>query len=160
MTANLQNNSQKERNMILVSKCLTGVPCRMDGQSKLVPEIRKLVDEGKAVPVCPEVLGGLPTPRKPSERLPDGRAVNCDGEDNTDAFNKGAEMALRICREHGCTQAILKSKSPSCGKGIIHNGKFDGGLVEGNGVFAELLLSEGITVMTEEEYLNSLTSPE
>ena len=145
--------------MILVSKCLTGVPCRMDGQSKLVPEIRKLVDEGKAIPVCPEVLGGLPTPRKPSERLPDGRVVNCDGEDNTDAFIKGAEMALRICREHGCNQAILKSKSPSCGKGIIHNGKFDGGLVEGNGVFAELLLSEGITVLTEEEYLNSLTSP-
>ena len=146
--------------MILVSKCLVGVPCRMDGQSKLVPEIRKLVDEVKAVPVCPEVLGGLPTPRKPSERLSDGRVVNCDGEDNTDAFIRGAEKALCICREHGCTQAILKSKSPSCGKGIIHNGKFDGGLTEGNGVFAELLISEGITVFTEEDYLNFLSAPQ
>ena len=142
--------------MILVSECLTGVPCRMDGQSKLVPEIRKLVDEGNAVPVCPEVLGGLSTPRKPSERLPDGRVVNCDGEDNTDAFVKGANEALRICREHGCNAAILKSKSPSCGKGIIHNGKFDGGLTEGNGIFVELLISKGIMVMTEDEYLESL----
>ncbi len=139
--------------MILVSKCLTGVPCRMDGQSKLVPEILELVESGEAIPVCPEVLGGLPTPRKPSERLPDGRVVNCEGEDNTEAFFRGAEAALQICREHGCTQAILKSKSPSCGKGIIHNGKFDGGLTEGNGIFAELLLSNGIQVMTEEEYL-------
>ena len=143
--------------MILVSECLTGVPCRMDGQSKLVPEIRRLVDEGKAVPVCPEVLGGLPTPRTPCERLPDGRVLDRDGIDNTEAFVRGAEEALRICREHGCTQAILKAKSPSCGKGIIHNGRFDGGLTQGNGIFAELLLSEGIPVMTEEEYIRRKT---
>ncbi|MBQ6520878.1 MAG: DUF523 domain-containing protein [Anaerolineaceae bacterium] len=124
----------------------------MDGQSKGVPEIIQLVTEGKAVPVCPEVLGGLPTPRKPSERLADGRVLNCDGVDNTAAFVKGAQEALRICREHGCTMAVLKSKSPSCGLGIIHDGKFDGGLVEGNGIFAELLLSEGIPVMTELDF--------
>lgn len=138
--------------MYLVSKCLAGFPCRMDGQSKGMTEIIQLVAEGKAVPVCPEVLGGLPTPRKPSERLADGRVLNCDGEDNTAAFVKGAQEALRICREHGCTMAVLKSKSPSCGLGIIHNGKFDGGLVEGNGIFAELLLSEGIPVMTEQDF--------
>ncbi len=142
--------------MILVSECLTGVPCRMDGKSKLVPEILKLVEEGRAVPVCPEVLGGLPIPRKPSELLPDGRVVNCDGEDNTEAFCNGAREALRICRKNNCNAAILKSKSPSCGKGIIHNGQFDGGLTEGNGIFAELLISEGITVMTEEEFLRSI----
>ena len=143
--------------MILVSECLCGVPCRMDGKSKLVPEILKLVEEGKAVPVCPEVLGGLPTPRKPSERLENGRVVNCDGEDNTEAFVKGAQESLNICRSHDCTLAILKSKSPSCGKGIIHNGKFDGGLVEGNGILTELLLSDGIPVMTEQEYLKSIS---
>jgi len=139
--------------MILVSKCLLGVPCRMDGQSKLVPEVRRLYDEGKAVPVCPEVLGGLPTPREPAEIRADGRVVNRIGEDVTEAFQKGAAEALRICREAGCTSAILKSKSPSCGVGMIHNGCFDGGLVTGNGIFAALLLSEGIPVMTEEEYL-------
>ena len=141
--------------MILVSKCLLGVPCRMDGQSKLVPEILKLYEEGKAVAVCPEVLGGLPTPREPAERQPDGRVINRLGKDVTEQFQKGAEEALRICRETGCSFAILKSKSPSCGAGIIHNGKFDGGLVEGNGIFADLLLAAGIPVMTEEEYLGN-----
>lgn len=142
--------------MILVSECLTGVPCRMDGKSKLVPEILKLVEAGRAIPVCPEVLGGLTIPRKPCERLPDGRVINCDGEDNTEAFVKGARKALSICRSNACLLAVLKSKSPSCGKDIIHNGKFDGGLTRGNGVFAELLISEGIAVMTEDEYLKSL----
>ena len=113
----------------------------------------KLYEEGIAVPVCPEVLGGLPTPREPSELQPDGRVVNCLGEDVTEQFRKGAEEALQICRENGCTSAILKSKSPSCGCGVIHNGKFDGGLIEGNGIFADLLLKEGIPVMTEREYL-------
>ena len=140
--------------MLLVSKCLAGYPCRMDGQSKGVPEIIRMVEDGKAVPVCPEGLGALPTPRKPSERLSDGRVINCDGDDNTESFIRGAQEALRICRENGCTKAVLKSKSPSCGFGLIHNGKFDGGLVEGNGIFAELLLSEGIPVMTEQDFLD------
>ena len=126
----------------------------MDGKSKPIPEIIELVENGKAVAVCPEVLGGLPTPRTPAEILPDGRVVNADGEDVTDAFIKGAEIGLQIYRENNCCLAVLKSKSPSCGVGVIHNGKFDGGLKKGNGIFAELLLSEGITVMSEENYLN------
>ena len=141
--------------MILVSECLTGAPCRMDGQSKLVPEIKALLDAGEAVVVCPEVLGGMPTPRKPSERL-DDRVVNCAGEDVTAEFVRGAERSLAICRAHGCTAAILKARSPSCGCGVIHNGRFDGGLVPGNGVFAQMLLDAGIPVMTEEEYLQQL----
>lgn len=144
--------------MILVSKCLLGVPCRMDGQSKLVPEILKLYEDSKAVAVCPEVLGGLPTPREPAERQSDSRVINRLGEDVTEQFQKGAAEALRICRETGCTSAILKSKSPSCGVGIIHNGRFDGGLVKGNGILAELLLAEGIPVMTETDYANSIKS--
>lgn len=124
----------------------------MDGKSKLVPEIKRLVEDGKAIPVCPEVLGGLPTPRCPSERK-GGRVINSAGEDVTDAFVKGAKEALRICKEHGCSCAVMKSKSPSCGLGVIHNGLFDGGLTEGNGVFVDMLLQEGIPVVTEKDYL-------
>ena len=141
--------------MLLVSECLTGKPCRMDGKSKLVPEIKRLVDEGKAVAVCPEVLGGLPTPRDPSE-IRNGRVVTETGRDVTDAFVQGAEKALRICMEHGCKCAILKSKSPSCGSGQIHDGTFRGGLVPGNGVFAQMLLDAGIKVVTEKDSILDL----
>ena len=141
--------------MILVSACLAGVSCRMDGRSKTIPEIRALVDAGLAVAVCPEVLGGLETPRAPSE-IRDGRVVNTLGLDVTDAFVRGAEKAFAICREKGCTKAVLKSRSPSCGVGRVHNGRFDGGLTDGNGVFAAMLLKEGIPVMTEEDDLEGL----
>lgn len=137
--------------MILVSACLAGEKCRMDGKDKLVPEIRQLVESGEAVAVCPEVLGGLPTPRSPSEKRGD-RVVNAAGEDVTEQFRRGAEEALRICRENACTMAILKSKSPSCGCGVIHNGQFNGGLTEGNGVLAQMLLDAGIPVVTEKEF--------
>ena len=139
--------------MILISECLAGVPCRMDGKSKEVPELKELFDSGQAVCACPEVLGGLPTPRAPSEKCGD-KIINSAGRDVTAEFKKGAEEALRIYRENNCTMAVLKSKSPSCGCGVIHNGLFDGGLVPGNGVCAQLFLNEGIKVMTEQEYLN------
>lgn len=134
--------------MYLVSACLAGEKCRMDGTDKLVPKIRQLVEDGEAVAVCPEVLGGLPMPRSPSERRGD-RVINAAGEDVTEQFRRGAEEAFRICKENGCAEAILKSKSPSCGCGVIHNGQFDGGLIDGNGVFAQMLLDAGIKVMTE-----------
>ena len=139
---------------ILVSACLAGEYCRWDGGTNLVPEIKALVDAGKAVAVCPEEQGGLPTPRLPSERQGD-LVVNSEGADVTAQFRYGAEQALRLCRKHGCRMAVLKSKSPSCGKGLIHNGLFDGGLIPGVGVCAQLLLDDGIEVMTEEEWLNS-----
>ena len=138
--------------MILVSACLAGFNCRMDGGNKLVPEIKKLVYEGKAIPVCPEELGALSTPRDPSEQR-DGHVFSKSGKDVTEEFVRGAEESLRICKANGCTCAILKSKSPSCGVGLIHNGKFDGGLIEGNGVFTQMLVNAGIPVMTEQEYL-------
>lgn len=140
--------------MILISECLAGVPCRMDGKSKLIPELKALVDAGEAACACPEVLGGLPTPRDPSERLGD-RVISSGGRDVTAEFRAGAKEALKIYRENHCTMAVLKSKSPSCGCGVIHNGRFDGGLVSGNGVCAELFLQEGIRVMTEQEYLGT-----
>ncbi len=137
--------------MILVSACLAGVPCRMDGKSKPCREIAELVAAGEAVMVCPEVMGGLPTPRVPSEIL-EGRVVNREGRDVTEAFAKGAEKALAVCRENGCTAAILKARSPSCGKGEVYDGHFTRTLVPGNGIFAQRLLAEGIRVMTEEEW--------
>ncbi|MCR4951909.1 MAG: DUF523 domain-containing protein [Solobacterium sp.] len=141
--------------MILVSKCLAGVPCRMDGQSKGIEEIRKLVEEGKAVAACPEVLGGLPTPRDPGE-LVNGRVITCNGQDVTEEYVRGAEKALAIYREHHCTMAVLKSRSPSCGIGLVHNGLFDGGMTEGNGIFAQKLIAEGIPCMDEHAYLQLL----
>ena len=139
--------------MYLVSACLTGQPCRYDGASVPVAAIRELFGRGEAVPVCPEVLGGLATPRTPSERQPDGRVVNREGRDVTAEFRLGAEKALAVCQEAGCTCAILKARSPSCGKGIIYDGSFSRKLVPGNGVCAELLMQKGIRIITEEEYL-------
>ncbi len=142
---------------ILVSACLAGQHCRWDGGTNLVPAIGDLVVSGKAVTACPEVLGGLPTPRRPSERC-GSCVVNDAGTDVTAQFCKGAQEALRICLEHGCKLAVLKAKSPSCGKGIIHNGCFNGGLVAGNGVTAQLLMEHGIEVLTETEWLHK-TNP-
>ena len=139
--------------MLIVSKCLAGVPCRYDGKDNLVPEIKALVKRGEAVAVCPEVLGGLPTPRTPSEIQTGGRVLSKQGEDVTKQFTCGAERAMALCREHGCTGAILKARSPSCGKGVIYDGSFTGTRVPGSGVFAQMLLDAGIPVMTEEEYL-------
>ena len=139
--------------MYVVSMCLAGIPCRYDGKDNLVPKVRALLNRNEAIAVCPEVLGGLPTPRTPSELQPDGRVLNKQGEDVTAQFVSGAERALEICREHGCAGAILKARSPSCGKGVIYDGSFAGKRVPGNGVFAQMLLDAGIPVMTEEEYL-------
>ena len=139
--------------MLLVSKCLVGVSCRYDGKDNLVPEIKALVECGEAVAVCPEVPGGLPTPRVPSERLPDGRVINKQGEDVTAQFTCGAERAMALCRAPGCVGAILKPRSPSCGKGVIYDGSFAGTRIPGSDVFAQMLLDAGVSVMTEEEYL-------
>ena len=140
--------------MILLSACLAGVPCRMDGKSKPVKELCELAARGEAILACPEVLGGLPVPRIPSERQPDGTVKNALGEDVTAFFLRGAEMALNISRENCCTCAVLKTRSPSCGKGSIYDGSFSKTLIPGSGVCAELLLQSGIQVLTEEEYLS------
>ena len=118
--------------MILVSACLLGCACRYDGQSKPYPLAQELAKRGLAVPVCPEQLGGLPTPRNPSER-------------------RGAEETLRLARLYGCTAAVLKEKSPSCGCGRVYDGTFSGTLTDGDGVTAELLKENGIKVYGESE---------
>lgn len=141
---------------ILVSRCLLGEPCRYDGRSVPVPELEKLRQAGHVlIPVCPEVLGGLPTPRSPAERQPDGRVVNRAGEDVTAAYLEGAGRTLALALEAGCTLAVLKAKSPSCGCHEIYDGSFTGRLVPGQGVAARLLEESGVRVVDETE-LDSL----
>ena len=133
--------------MILVSACLCGINCKYNGKNNYNEEVFKLVKDGLAIPVCPEQLGGLTTPRIPSE-IKDGRVINKEGIDVTDNFIKGANEVLELCKKLNITKVILKSKSPSCGKGKIYNGNFDGTLVEGNGILTEILLKNNIEVIT------------
>ena len=137
--------------MIIVSACLAGFPCRYDGKKAINPAVQQLVKEGKAIPVCPEQLGGLPTPRSAAE-MKEGKVINTDGDDVTEAFEKGAAVVLEIAQQYGCTDALLKARSPSCGKGLVYDGTFSGILTAGNGKTADLLMRNGITVMTEEEW--------
>lgn len=135
---------------ILVSACLLGVACRYDGGSKPRPEILSLAQKHELIPVCPEQLGGLPTPRTPSERRGD-RVVMADGADVTVQYRRGAAEALRLYRALGCEAAILKERSPSCGSGRIYGGSFTGALTDGWGVAAELLRRSGVPVYGESE---------
>lgn len=140
---------------ILVSHCFLGEPCRYDGASRLDRQVLELHRAGhNLIPVCPEVLGGLEIPRAPAELQADGRVINEDGDDVTDAFRTGAEQALAIAKENHCTVAILKSRSPSCGSGEIYDGSFSHKLTAGWGVTAQLLREAGLTVM-DEEHLES-----
>ena len=134
---------------ILVSACLLGIPCRDDGAGKADPAIEKLRQGGHTlIPVCPEILGGLPTPRPPAERRGD-RVMTRDGGDVTAQYRRGAEEALRLCRLLGCEAALLKERSPSCGSGMVYDGTFTGVLTAGEGVTAELLRAQGIPVYGE-----------
>lgn len=135
---------------ILVSACLLGVECRYNGGGVLSSGIEKLMKAHHLIPVCPEIMGGLATPRTPAERR-DGRVVTRSGEDVTEAYQKGAREVLRLCRLFGCEAAILKERSPSCGRGRIYDGTFSGRLTEGDGVCAELLGKNGIKVYGESQ---------
>lgn len=134
----------------VVSACLAGIKCTWDGKAKPNKKVIDLVEQGKAIPVCPEQLGLLSTPRPPAG-IKAGRVFTKDGKDITKKFQKGAEKALRIAKKAGCQRAILKSKSPSCGSGKIFDGTFSGNLIESDGIFAALLKSHGIKVLTEKE---------
>ena len=135
---------------LLVSACLLGCSCRYDGGSCRDERVLALKDEWDMVPICPEQLGGLCTPRAPSERIGDDVRM-IDGTDVTEHYKKGAEAALYIAETLGVNTALLKAKSPSCGKGLIYDGTFTGNKIPGNGVTAQLLLDHGISVYTEEE---------
>lgn len=133
---------------ILVSACLLGVNCRYNGKGELAPGIRKLMERCHPVPVCPEIMGGLPTPRTPAERS-GGRVITRDGDDVTDAYERGAEEAVRLAKLYGCRYAVLKERSPSCGSGTIYDGTFTGTRIPGDGVTAARLAQEGVAVYGE-----------
>ena len=135
---------------ILVSACLLGVRCRYDGKSKPHPAVERLMEQHTLIPVCGEIFGGLPTPRVSAERQGE-RVVTADGRDVTAAYRRGAEEVLRLAERYGCTAAILKERSPSCGSGRIYDGTFTGTLADGWGVTAELLRDHGICVIGESE---------
>lgn len=135
---------------LLVSACLLGTPCRYDGKSKKSEAVCALADVFELIPVCPEQLGGLPTPRTPSERR-GARVVTRDGRDVTAEYRRGAEAALEAARREGAAAAVLKERSPSCGSGEIYDGSFTGARIAGDGVTAELLKANGIAVCGENE---------
>lgn len=131
---------------LLVSACLLGLSCRYDGRAKEDPAILALAQTHTLIPFCPEVYGGLSTPREPSERR-EGGVFSQSGADVTAAFEKGAQEALRICQTLSCTGALLKERSPSCGVGVIYDGRFTGTLIAGNGLTAQRLAEHGIRVL-------------
>jgi uncharacterized protein YbbK (DUF523 family) len=147
--------------MYLVSSCLAGINCRYDGKNSENKFIIELVSQGKALPVCPEQLGGLETPRACCEITTDLRnnkkVVNQEGQDFTKQFSEGAEKTLAIAKVIGAKKAILKSKSPSCGCEEIYDGKFSRQLVKGKGLTAELLIKNGIEVYTENNFMYDIT---
>ena len=135
---------------ILVSACLLGVNCRYSGKGELCQELQKLMKEHHMIPVCPEQLGGLATPRTPAERVKD-RVVTQMGEDVTAQYEKGARETAGLAELFGCRCAVLKERSPSCGSGRIYDGTFSRQLVSGDGTAAALLKERGVRIFGETE---------
>ncbi len=134
---------------ILISACLLGVKCRYDGESREY-DLKDLKERYNLIPFCPEIYGGLPTPRVPSE-INGNRVLNREGADVTAQYTKGAEEAVRLAKMLGCKIALMKGKSPSCGKGVIYDGNFSRRLISGDGITVKALKEAGIEVFTEDE---------
>jgi uncharacterized protein YbbK (DUF523 family) len=141
--------------MYIVSSCLAGINCRYDGGNNLNEKVIKLVKEGKAIPVCPEMLGDLKIPRVPAEivKNEDGKrkVINKNGEDVTTEFIKGAMKTVAIAKILEADKAVMKKNSPSCGYGKIYDGTFSNSLVEGNGITIELLIENGVEIITVDD---------
>lgn len=133
---------------ILVSACLLGVSCRYDGGDCRSSSVLALKEKYHLIPVCPEIYGGLTTPRDPAERV--GEAVlSCRGSDVTKQYLQGAKAALMLAQTFGCKKAVLKAHSPSCGQSFIYDGSFSGVLTAGSGTAAQLLAENGISIFDE-----------
>ncbi|MCL3779250.1 DUF523 domain-containing protein [Prolixibacteraceae bacterium JC049] len=148
-------NENKQTYKYLISSCLVGIDCRYNGTSTNIPELKAMVEQGKALCVCPEVLAGLPTPRESCEiQVANNKCYikGQSGKDYTDEFETGAQKTLEIALSNHIDHAILQSRSPSCGFGKIYDGKFSGKLIAGNGVTAELLAKHEINIWTEENW--------
>ena len=144
---------------LLVSACLLGKPCRYDGASVPCAKLVGLAQTHAVVPVCPEQLGGLPTPRIPSEIQADGRVLDREGVERTAAFQAGAAAAVALACERGCTHAILKANSPSCGSSTVYDGTFSGRIIAGEGIAAAALRRAGVFVQDETEYEKGSANP-
>src|SRR5690554_1028550 len=156
MNANVSRVGEGKMN-ILISACLLGVNCRYDGSGKLIDEIVQLKENYNLIPVCPEVYGGLETPREVAEIM-NGKVINLKGKDVSQNFIRGANETLHLAKLYNCKYAILKEKSPSCGFGQVYDGTFSGNLVKGNGYTAELLSKNGIKIIGESEIDSFLKS--
>jgi len=139
------------RPVVVVSACLLGVRCNHAGDANTADAVVALRATHRLVPVCPEVAGGLPTPRPAAERQPDGRVRDVDGDDVTEWFERGAAHAVQVANATGATRAILKARSPSCGCHEIYDGSFTRTRVAGEGVTAQALRRAGLEVVSEED---------
>lgn len=136
--------------MKICSACLLGIKCRYDGKEKINKKVLSLFHKEILIPVCPEQLGGLPTPRESAEQK-GKKIVTKSGGDISENFVRGAKQVLKIAKLYGVKEAILKQRSPSCGCGQIYDGTFSGKIIEGDGITASLLKKNGIRVITEED---------
>ena len=135
---------------IIVSGCLLGCDCRYKGDNCKNEELLALAGKHTLIPVCPEQLGGLSTPRDPSEIVGD-KVISNRGKDVTYEYTKGAEIALYVAKINNADAVLFKANSPSCGKGIIYDGTFTGNKIAGNGIAAQMFLNAGYNVFTENE---------
>ncbi|MBD7910088.1 DUF523 domain-containing protein [Clostridium cibarium] len=148
--------------MYLISACLCGVNCKYSGKNNLNKDCVKLLEQGEAILICPEQLGGLTTPRKPAEIIGGtarsivedgiGKVVTSEGEDVTESFIKGAEETIKIAKTSGTIAAILKEGSPSCGCNYIYDGSFCGSKIAGEGITAYILKRSGVDILSDKEY--------
>ena len=137
---------------VMVSACLLGENCKYNGGNNRNAELIRLLAGHTVIPVCPEVLGGLPVPRVPAE-IVNGKVMNREGACVDAAFREGAEKALAAAKKELPDLIILQPRSPSCGANEIYDGTFSGSLIPGRGVFAELAVQAGFRVMDAETYL-------
>lgn len=140
--------------MVLISACLVGLNCKYNGKNNYNKKALQLVKNGEAIPICPEQLGGFPTPRNPAEiKIINNKRYVFDNKnkDLTDDFVKGANEVLNLAKKLDIKKFILQSRSPSCGVGKIYSGNFDGKLVDGNGILTQMLIENNIEVMAIEE---------
>ncbi|NME69879.1 DUF523 domain-containing protein [Flammeovirga aprica] len=139
----------------IISSCLVGVKCRYNATCSSTVNLEKMIETGEAIPVCPEVIAGLSTPREPVELQQTDNGIKVtskQGNEYTQQFLNAADEVLKICKENNITDAILQARSPSCGFGKIYDGTFSGKLIEGNGVVADKLFKNGVNVVTDEEF--------
>lgn len=133
---------------ILVSACLLGIDCNYKDTNKKNDKVLSLINQHNLIPICPEQMGGMTTPRTPSEII-SGKVLNKNGEDVTQNYQKGADMSLYLAKLYDVKYAILKANSPSCGYGKIYDGTFSGTLIDGNGICADILSKNGIKIFNE-----------